>query len=298
MRPSMSTSYLWDLDPRAMVTCFAEHGWRTLELHDTHAGRLLQAGRPDDVGLRFRAFAADHGISFPQCHFYVAEWDDLGKNIGYRDITPADQRALDQVLDDVRRWLDFLNALEVEVGVLHIGGYGLKKLGWSAERVFARRVKVLSEIAMVAEGGSMLVCFENMEAPYGEATVAGMLRMISAVGRDDVGICLDTGHANTAGLSVPEFILQAGDKLKALHINDNMGHTDDHILPYGKGTTDWRGVVPALRTIGYDGSFNFEVPGENNCPRSVRELKLDYALQLAGLMIADSDDVDYSEGRV
>lgn len=33
MQPSISTSYLWDWEPYAMVTCCAARGWHTLELH-------------------------------------------------------------------------------------------------------------------------------------------------------------------------------------------------------------------------------------------------------------------------
>ena len=133
-------------------------------------------------------------------------------------------------------------------------------------------------MAECAEGGPTTICFENMEAPFGVTTVEGMLRMVSAVDRSNVGICLDTGHAHRAGLKVSDFILQAGDKLKALHVNDNTGHADEHILPYGRGTIDWGEVMQALQFVGYDGLFNFEVSGESRCPKSVRLLKLGYAL--------------------
>jgi hypothetical protein len=42
-----------------------------------------------------------------------------------------------------------------------------------------------------------------------------------------------------------------------------------------------------LREVGYSGLFNFEVPGENRCPMTVREAKLDYARQLADYIIAN-----------
>ena len=285
---SISTSFLGAWKPLAMVECFARHGWHTLELHDIHAYRVLHSGPPDDAGTRFKKLAADHGISFPQCHFCVFIRETSGKSLGYLDNTPASDRALAETIDDMRRWLDFLNALDVRAGVLHIGGGGVKEQGWTDERLFARRVEVLSTIAEYAEGGPTAICLENLEIPFGEPTAEGMLRLISAVGRDNVGICLDTGHAHLAGLKVSEFILRAGDKLKALHVDDNAGHTDDHLLPCGKGTIDWGEVVPALRPVGYDGLFNFEVSGESKCPKPVQELKLGYALELAELMIGDA----------
>ena len=285
MRPSISTSYLSDWEPHAMVECFAEHGWHTLELHDTHVYRLLRGGRPQAIGKRFAGFAADHGISFPQCHFYVAKWDDSGKFVEHRDVAPASDKEFAQVIDAVRLWIDFLNAAGVTAAVFHIGGNTLQRLGWSEERVFARRVEALSAIAALADGGPLTICFENMFHELGIATADGMLDVLSATGRDNVGICLDTDHANLAGVDIPAFILMAGAKLKALHIADNSGHVDDHILPYGKGTIDWEPVVPALTSIGYEGLFNLELPGEKRCPRTVRLLKLDYAFKLAEAMI-------------
>ena len=79
---------------------------------------------------------------------------------------------------------------------------------------------------------------------------------------------------------------QASPRLKALHIADNLGSKDDHILPYGQGTVKWAEIMKALRETGYKGLFNFEVPGENHCPEPVLMAKLDYALQMAKWMIA------------
>jgi sugar phosphate isomerase/epimerase len=91
--------------------------------------------------------------------------------------------------------------------------------------------------------------------------------------------------------SCPDFIRQAGERLKALHIADNLGTNDDHMLPYGKGTLGWSEIMVALREVGYSGLFNYEVPGENRCPMPVRLAKLDYSLTLARWMI-DHDGID------
>jgi sugar phosphate isomerase/epimerase len=285
MRPSISTSYLREWEPYAMVKAFAQHGWGTLELHDTHASRLLRTGRPDEIGTRFARFAADHGVTFPQCHFSVARWDDEGEFVEHLDVAPASDRAFAKVIDGMGRWIDFLNAVGVTAGVLHIGGNTLSGLGWSDMSVFERRVEALSTIAALAAGTKLTVCFENMFHELGIATAGGMLEVIAATGRDNVGICLDTGHANLAGVEIPTFVLTAGSRLKALHVSDNLGQVDDHILPYGKGTIKWEPVVPTLKAIRYGGVFNMELPGEKSCPPDIRLLKLDYALKLAETMI-------------
>jgi sugar phosphate isomerase/epimerase len=83
-----------------------------------------------------------------------------------------------------------------------------------------------------------------------------------------------------------EYIRGCGAKLIALHIADNLGERDDHMLPHSAGTVDWSDVVSALREVGYSGLFNFEVPGETRCSLEIRLAKLDYARRLGDLMLA------------
>ncbi len=116
------------------------------------------------------------------------------------------------------------------------------------------------------------------------ATLAEIGEILSAVNRSNVAVCLDTGHANLAGVDCPQFIRDAAARLAALHINDNDGKSDGHLLPYGCGTIPWDRVLHALRAVHYQGPLNFEVPGEIDCPQPVQMAKLDYALQVAEWM--------------
>ena len=284
MYPSMSSSYLKEWDPYAMVQCFAQHGWQAVELHDIHGHMLLKDRDPERIGIEFKGFAADHGVSFPQGHLYVARRDlETGQTLWF-DLVPEDDKALTQAIDEIKRWIDFFNALGVKAGVLHPGGSALERLGWSPERVLARRVEALGALAEYAKGGPTVICLENL-SEFGIPTVAGLLQVISQVQSDSIAICLDTGHAHLSGASIPAFIAEAGDRLQALHVGDNGGQTDDHLLPYGHGTIEWEPVLEALRENGYSGPFNLEVPGENKCPEPIRVAKLVYALELAERMI-------------
>ena len=49
-----------------------------------------------------------------------------------------------------------------------------------------------------------------------------------------------------------------GKRLRALHINDNRGEKDDHLLPY-LGYVEWEPVLRALKEIGYAGDFTYEI---------------------------------------
>jgi len=289
MQPSMWTSYLYsEWLPRDMALEFARHGWQTLELSDEHAHDLFKEGDPLRVGGQFRAFAADHGVSFPQGHFYLCTSGSRpgdGEHIP-ADIAPADPAKFATAMDAMRRWVDLFNALGVKAGVLHAGGDGLRAAGWEEKRIFARRVEAVRRVAEYARGGPTVICLENLCPGSGITEAAELIRIADATGADNVGLCLDTGHANMSGVDSASFIRQAGSKLQALHIADNLGSNDDHMLPYGRGTVKWADVMKALREIAYHGLFNFEVPGESDCPKPVLMAKLDYALQLAKWMVA------------
>ena len=79
------------------------------------------------------------------------------------------------------------------------------------------------------------------------------------VGVDNLGICLDTGHLNLVDGDQAAFIDKCGSHLKALHLADNLGQNDNHMLPYSAGTVDWERVIGALKKNNYSGLFNFEV---------------------------------------
>jgi len=75
-------------------------------------------------------------------------------------------------------------------------------------------------------------------------------------------ICVDTGHTHEAeSFWVPppeEMIRLLGSDISILHLHDNSGHWDDHLLP-GMGNIRWPEVFGALDEVGYTGVYNFEL---------------------------------------
>ena len=65
-----------------------------------------------------------------------------------------------------------------------------------------------------------------------------------------VGICWDTGHANRNSDDQIPSIMRLGGRIKALHVNDNLGQTDLHIMPF-LGNVPWEDVMHALYTWVY-----------------------------------------------
>lgn len=74
--------------------------------------------------------------------------------------------------------------------------------------------------------------------------------------------CLDSGHTHTVASmgqpTVPEFIRLFGSRIRLVHLHDNDGLLDQHLIP-GQGTINWPEVFDALEEIGYQGYFNYEI---------------------------------------
>jgi len=82
----------------------------------------------------------------------------------------------------------------------------------------------------------------------------------------DPAVCLDTNHANL-GEPLAQAMRTLGEHIATLHISDNDGIEERHLLP-GQGVIDWAEFVALLDEIGYAGPLMVEAGG----PEPVAEL--------------------------
>ena len=75
----------------------------------------------------------------------------------------------------------------------------------------------------------------------------------------------DTGHGNVQGCDQYPDIMAMGSELRALHLQDNDGNADAHLMPMA-GTTNFDDVLRGLIDAGFRGDFTFE--GTNTLRRS------------------------------
>ena len=133
----------------------------------------------------------------------------------------------------------------------------------SYEEKLRKNISQLKKLAELIAHIDITVCIENCCGM--SKSIDDILFMLDCLRNPKFAICLDTGHLNVSKAeSHREFILKAGDKLRALHIADNDGTDDQHVMPFCSGSVNFVEVVKALSEIGYDGLFNYEIPGECN----------------------------------
>lgn len=166
--------------------------------------------------------------------------------------------------------------------------------GYSRRLTLKREAERFKQFGDLAAKYGTAIAVENMVDKSGTkagrrfgSTVEDLLDLMDLLGDDRLfGICWDTGHANIAQINQPEAIRQLGKHLKALHINDNRGEKDDHLLPY-LGYVDWEPLLAALKEIGYSGDFTYEIHNfSNGFPPGLHHESMKFASRVARQMVS------------
>ena len=154
--------------------------------------------------------------------------------------------------------------------VVHPTARSTKQKEWDTNLANYRR------LIPAAKKYGVKVCLENISNRRPGRIIEGRLsnaeeacRLIDVLnaeaGGDYFGFCFDIGHANMTGRNMKEFVKELGHRLTILHIHDNDGREDMHMIPYSYLATptshsiDWQGFVEGLKEIGYKGVLGFEI---------------------------------------
>ena len=142
-------------------------------------------------------------------------------------------------------------------------------------------VKICLENMFVeGENGKLLPYFDADDACY----IIDTLNDIA--GSQVFGFCYDIGHANITERNLYDDVCTYADRLFCLHIHENDGHSDRHLIPYTQANsrpTDWEGFINGLIKIGYKGPINCEVhPALNIVPSELLENTLKFIAGVCG----------------
>ncbi len=125
-----------------------------------------------------------------------------------------------------------------------------------------------------AKERGITICFENMPMKGMHiAPGSRTLDFVRKINDENFKLCLDTGHAAVLKESPADIVRMAGKDLMTLHIHDNSGNRDEHLLPL-MGVIDWKDFKAALTEIGFDGVFSLETSWANFIHNASDETKL------------------------
>jgi len=130
---------------------------------------------------------------------------------------------------------------------------GHSLFGQGQENAWKQLRTSLAAICDFAESRGLRVALEPADRYETDLmpTTAEAMRMIRELARENLGVVLDTGHAHVVGESAVDAVETLGDRLFHVHIDDNNGLRDQHLIP-GEGTFDFGPFMAVLREVGYD----------------------------------------------
>lgn len=175
-----------------------------------------------------------------------------------------DGEARDALLLATRRSIEACRMLNIPHTVIHAAGCGPSKAEFDRKNAeFYRLFEADAEkhnVDLLTENSA-----EAWNPEYFLRTGKEIREFVENAGIPRLHINWDTGHGNVQGLNQYDDIMAMGNELRALHIQDNDGKADAHLMPMC-GTINFDDVIRGLIDTGYQGDFTFE--GTNTLRRA------------------------------
>jgi len=165
----------------------------------------------------------------------------------------------------IEKSIEFCSELGGKIVVVHPHATGVFfKLG-DEIKIIDKIKESLFKIAIFAKKVGIKIAIENVPKLEGwnfGSNIPQLWKLIQEINSDNLGLCLDTGHffIKGANSNLSGSILQCGEYLIALHIQDTDGKRDRHWLP-GEGVIDWPKFFETLKTVNYQGMLTLEITG-------------------------------------
>ncbi|MBK34750.1 MAG: hypothetical protein CME26_04360 [Gemmatimonadetes bacterium] len=230
---------------RELFQEYQEAGIDSLELTDYHPGFSFT---DLDAFASLRQAMTDLSLHLNTLHIHLEIFDDY-------DLATLDDALREKSLTAYRQAVDVMEALGGGILVTHHiqipepedGSHDAKRQAY---------IDNLGAVASYAAPKDVSFAVENTSRGYTREPER-LAKLVADIDASNVGIVIDVGHRNMVGDPV-EALRIAGPHLITLHLHDNHGEQDEHLLP-GRGDIDWDGVVKALEDSAYSGVFMYEL---------------------------------------
>lgn len=281
MTPSLWTGMYAEKSLAEALRILRALGWKTFEICFEHLVQIETSPQLQRELDEARRVADELKVCMPQAHALLKA-----------DVAHPDKECRKQDIERVHLHLGLAAQLGARQVVVHPGGGG----GYTTRDERAAILKLNREgfqrLGDRAGELGLRIGIENMmdhRDRHGVRRFGSspheLVEFIEEMNHTALGITLDTSHANVQHLDVPATVREFGAKLWCTHISDNDGSGDQHRTP-GGGKMDWPAIVTALKSIGYEGEFNLEIPGERHADLGLRELHTRHALETVAYLLA------------
>jgi sugar phosphate isomerase/epimerase len=162
-----------------------------------------------------------------------------GGGPGINVVHPEKTRRIDG-MDEIKRAIEVAEQIPFKHMVTHLGE---RHDEWSP-RTLEHAMTALEHLRAFAIPLGVKLNIENI---LNQVTRPEHILEILRTGHfADIGVCLDTGHANISA-TVASVLADLKPHLRQAHIHDNHGEKDEHLWP-GGGTIDWPETMAELKS--------------------------------------------------
>lgn len=230
----------------AAVDYFSDVGIPNMDMSFENLSRLHDSWQSVLYAAATRA--RERGIGVPVCHlsFYMPN--------------PKDALLMAKFCKEQRRGIDAAALMKIPLAVIHPIAFYSKEASYGD---FVRaNMAYLSPLVKYAEERGVKLCVENMasekETPENHLYGSCALNISALADKLGCGICFDIGHANISGFKISEQMEILKGRIDVLHIHDNNGMKDRHLLPF-ESTVDWDDVAEGIKKSGFCSVLDVEV---------------------------------------
>jgi len=230
LKIGLSTWSLLGLDVASSVRAIGDAGFDYVELWGDAPHALL--GWVDEHALREALSSYQMTITMH------APFTDLNPANPFQPVRSAVERALEE-------FVRFGDSLGAKVITVHPGSVHNEAMVPASA---ASAASILRAMVRVADG-RLAISVENQTRsksryyyPLG-STADSLRELLEAV--EGLRFTLDTGHAHASSQVLADFIQMAGHRLVEVHLSDNTGARDAHLVP-GEGTANLMELMEKL----------------------------------------------------
>ena len=219
----------------------AAHGFRTVELF---ASRLHVDYHNPAVVADVQQWLTAAGLDLESVHAPAMEMS----------VASADSNEREMAVAETEHALHVGRRIPFRTFVIHLGRPRGSAVQGGTNRDAARRS--VESLAKTAQPLGIRIAIEVIPNDLSRpASLAHLLE--NGIEAENVGICLDAGHARLEG-DVTDAIELVSGHMVAMDIHDNRGRGDDHLVPFDGGI-DWPTALTTVQKVGYDGAMTFEL---------------------------------------
>lgn len=194
------------------------------------------------------------------------------------DISHPEEYERTKSVREVEKIVLMASHLNADLVVVHPGGKA-KSCDDKRNRM-NRSIESLQEIIDFSQKWGIKIALENtLPGRIGDRW-EDLQKIIERISSKSLGICLDTGHLllnyqeiSKGDLNLDKEGINWQDNLFHIHIHDNDGRLDLHILPQD-GLFPWTSFMTFVREINYNKTLIIEIKEQNNLSDLLRQVNI------------------------